>query len=133
MHSEGESSTEKENKGKYNKRQVGTAYEKMAISYLERQGVTILEHSFRCRTGEIDIVGKQKEYLIFFEVKYRSGNRSGSAEEAVNLRKQKVICRTALFYLCRHKIPFNQPIRFDVIAINENTIKWYPNAFPFQQ
>lgn len=105
----------------------------MAISYLEARGITILEHSFRCRTGEIDIIGKQKELLIFFEVKYRSKNRLGYAEEAVNSRKQKVICKTALFYLCRYGIPLNQPMRFDVIAINGNSIKWYPNAFPFCQ
>ena len=55
----------------YNKRNIGTEYEKLAEEYLVKNGVRILEKNFRSRFGEIDLIGYDREYLVFFEVKYR--------------------------------------------------------------
>ena len=80
-----------------NKRQTGTEYENFAVKYLEERGVRILERNFRNRFGEIDIIGYDGEYLVFFEVKYRRDLRKGSPIEAVSPKKCHTICRVADF------------------------------------
>ena len=62
---------------KQNKRRTGTEYERRAGAYLEERGYEILEYNFRCRMGEIDIIARDGEYLVFCEVKYRLDARSG--------------------------------------------------------
>jgi len=55
-----------------NKRDTGNSYEDLACDYLTDQGCRIIKRNFSCRGGEIDIIYKDKEYLVFAEVKYRS-------------------------------------------------------------
>ena len=74
----------------YNKRQIGTEKEKLAGAYLEQNGYEIIEYNFRCKQGEIDIVAKDGEYLVFCEVKYRSNIKKGTPFEAVDYKKQRV-------------------------------------------
>jgi len=112
-----------------NKRRTGMAAESRAYVYLSEKGVRIVERNFRNRHGEIDIIGYHGGYLVFFEVKYRSSNRSGSPEAAVNFYKQRQICQVASFYRCLHKVSLNMPIRYDVVAIEGTEIRWYQNAF----
>ena len=82
-----------------NTRQTGNVYEQMAADYLEKQGMRILERNFRRgRNGEIDIIGRDGKYLVFVEVKYRSGDEKGNAAEAVTTAKQRTICRVADYY-----------------------------------
>jgi len=114
-----------------NKRTIGSQYEDMAKRYLITQGVLLLESNFRVRTGEIDIIGKQGNTLVFFEVKYRKNNRAGSPLEAVSYRKQKQICKTAMYYINKYKVSSHMNIRFDVIGISEKEISWIQNAFPY--
>ena len=112
-----------------NKREVGTQYEIRACEYMQKQGFRVLMRNFRCRQGEIDIIGEHEGYLVFVEVKYRSAATSGDAAEAVTPSKQK-ICRTADYYRYTHGISENSPIRYDVVAIQgEKEIRWYQNAF----
>lgn len=113
-----------------NKRKVGTCYEKYAGAYLAHLGYEILEYNFRCRSGEIDIIAKDGNTLVFCEVKFRSSNLCGEPEEAVNLKKQRVISRCARFYLAL-KRQWNVNCRFDVIAICGNKIRLHQNAFDF--
>ena len=112
-----------------NKRRTGTAAELRAAAYLSEKGVCIVEKNFRNRHGEIDLIGLHEGYLVFFEVKYRSSNRNGVPEAAVNYHKQKQICPVAAYYRCVHKVPINTAIRYDVIAIEGQEIRWYQNAF----
>lgn len=112
-----------------NKREIGVAFEQKAIEYLEKNQVRILERNFRCRQGEIDIIGKHKEYVVFFEVKYRKDNQKGSPQEAVNLSKQKKICKVADYYRMIHKMGEFTAIRYDVIAICGEEVTWIQNAF----
>lgn len=112
-----------------NKRSTGTVAETRAATYLSEKGVRIVERNFRNRHGEIDMIGYHEGYLVFFEVKYRSSNRSGTPESAVGFYKQKQICQVAAFYRCVHKIPLNTPIRYDVVAMEKMEIRWYKNAF----
>lgn len=116
-----------------NKREIGTRYEEEACAYLEKNGVLIKERNFRCRQGEIDIVGTQEGYLVFFEVKYRATDKGGLPEEAVNYAKQKKICRTGDYYRMLHGYSDDRPVRYDVIGISGRDsmeIRWYKNAFP---
>lgn len=113
-----------------NKRKTGSDWEQRAAEFLRRRGVRILEMNFRCRQGEIDLVGRQDDCLIFAEVKYRSSTQMGYASEAVNYHKMRQICRVGDFYRIHKKIPADTPIRYDVIAIQGEEIQWIRNAFP---
>lgn len=116
-----------------NTRKTGSDFENLACTYLRQQGVAILQKNFRVRQGEIDIIGMQKGILIFFEVKYRKNKKNGLSQEAVGIKKQRQVCKVALFYLAFHNIPVSHPCRFDVIAMNGNEIEWIQNAFSFSQ
>lgn len=112
-----------------NKRKTGSAAELRAEAYLSEKGVRIVERNFRNRHGEIDLIGYHEGFLVFFEVKYRRNNQKGVPESAVGFYKQKQICEVASFYRYVHKVPLNRAIRYDVIAIEGNDIRWYKNAF----
>jgi len=115
---------------KENKRKIGGEYEKAAGRYLEQQGFQILEYNFRCKTGEIDIIAMKDTQLIFCEVKYRQDHEKGTPLEAVDLRKQRVISKCAMYYLTVHGL-LHLNCRFDVIGITANKIEWIPNAFDY--
>lgn len=112
-----------------NKREKGAQKEDQVCAYLLSMGVEIKERNFRCRQGEIDIIGYDEEYLVFFEVKYRSSRSMGSAADAVGYAKQRRICRVADYYRMIHRCGENIPIRFDVVAIDGENLKWIKNAF----
>lgn len=109
---------------------IGNDYEKRAGKYLEEQGYRILEYNFHCRTGEIDIIARQRDLLIFCEVKYRKNNAKGTPLEAVNHRKQQTISKVAMYYLTVHGLS-NMNCRFDVIGFQDDEIIWIPNAFEY--
>jgi len=113
-----------------NKRKTGSAWEEAAVCWLQKAGVRILARNFRCSQGEIDIIGYHQDCLVFFEVKYRRDDRFGMPEEAVGSAKQKRICRCAKYYLYRHGYHM-QAVRFDVVAVCAETIRWHQNAFSF--
>ncbi len=120
-----------------NNRRVGEEFEKQAVQYLLKQGMKNMIQNFRCKQGEIDIIGMHEGYIVFVEVKYRGSNSKGLPEEAVNLKKQKVICSVATYYLYVNKCPMDIPVRFDVIAIgideeNNKSIRWYKDAFSYK-
>lgn len=98
------------------RRLLGKAGEDAATIYLRKKGYQILERNYRTRFGEIDIICKKGETIIFVEVRSKRGNRFGSGAESVNWNKQQKIRMVAQFYL-NHKRLFNSPIQFDVIDI----------------
>ena len=112
-----------------NKRKIGFQKEQLAIEYLNSQGVTILEKNFYFRGGEIDLIGIDKEYLCFIEVKYRTSNQYGLPEDAITLEKQKKMILGAKKYLYQQRRFFNTPCRFDIISIYNENITWLRNAF----
>ncbi len=114
-----------------NKREVGSFFEEKAIRFLEEQGFIILEKNFRCKIGEIDIVAKEGQYLVFIEVKYRKSIRLGHPMEAVDTRKQQKILRTSDYYRMKNRIGDNIPIRYDVIWELGNEIRLIRNAFDY--
>ena len=113
---------------KQNNRRTGTDYDKAVGYYLEQQGYVVLEYNYRCRIGEIDLIAKDGEYLVFCEVKYRRDSGKGSPLEAVGPKKQRVIYRCASHYLMVHGLT-EIPCRFDVIGIERGRITHIRNAF----
>jgi putative endonuclease len=113
-----------------NKRKTGEEYERRAGAYLAENGYEILEYNFRCRTSEIDIIARDGEYIVFCEVKYRSGTGSGRPEEAVDFRKQKAISKCALYYIASHGLS-DLACRFDVVCFEGDTVTLYKDAFDY--
>ena len=113
-----------------NKRQLGADKEQLAAEYLTARGMDILERNFRNRQGEIDIIGRHGQYLVFVEVKFRSGTDMGMAVEAVGIHKQRQICKVADYYRMLKHLGDNTAVRYDVLAIQGEEIQWIQNAFP---
>ncbi|MDO4961950.1 MAG: YraN family protein [Eubacteriales bacterium] len=82
-----------------NKRTIGSKYEDIAARFLEYCGYDIICKNFRCRDGEIDIIARDGDILVFAEVKYRSTAAYGFPAEAVNAKKQQKIRAVARQYL----------------------------------
>lgn len=115
-----------------NKRQTGASYEEKAARWLESLGLQVLEKNYRCRQGEIDLIAKDGEYLVFVEVKYRRTSQKGYPAEAVNRQKQRRIAGAAAYYCYAHRIPENQPCRFDVVSILGEEMEYIKNAFEYR-
>lgn len=113
-----------------NKRQIGSRYEEKAKAYLESLGFLILEQNFRCRWGEIDLIGREDGYLVFIEVKHRKDTRCGYPEEAVHRRKQQTISRVSDVYRMQHRLG-EVPMRFDVVADLDGRMTLFRDAFPY--
>jgi putative endonuclease len=113
---------------------TGKEGEKIAAAYLKKNGYRIIEINFSCPIGEIDIVAKEKDDLVFVEVKTRKSIELGYPEQAVGIRKQKKMSQLALWYLEKRKIA-DISARFDVVAITlipeNNEVKLIKNAFDF--
>ncbi|MCR4674446.1 MAG: YraN family protein [Lachnospiraceae bacterium] len=112
-------------------RKKGSCYEKLAAEEMEKEGYTILEMNYHCKVGEVDIIAKDKEYLVFAEVKYRKNAKTGMPQEAVNFKKQKKISSTAAYYLMSHHFSDDVSVRFDVISILGDEVTIIKNAFPY--
>jgi len=99
-----------------NRQEVGKIGEKLAQKFLKRKGYHICETNFRCRTGEIDIIAKQKDYLVFVEVRTKSNLDFGTPEESITQHKKGKIINSALTYISTHQ---NLPPlwRIDVVAV----------------
>ena len=97
--------------------QFGKKSERLAAEYLKRKGYRILETNYRSRQGEIDIIAREKDTLVFVEVKARSSRHFGSPKGAVTPAKQRKISMAALDYLKRTgKVDVRA--RFDVVSID---------------
>lgn len=113
-----------------NNKEKGNLGELIALRYLIKNGAKILEKNYRIKTGEIDIIAKIEDKLVFIEVKSRSSTRYGYPAEAVNYKKINKISNVARYFMLINN--FNDvPIRFDVIEIyfNEKKINHIINAF----
>lgn len=121
-----------DNNPPYNKRNIGTGYENMAVEYLLSQGHTIIKRNYRTRFGEIDIISKDNSTIVFTECKYRSNNRYGYAIEAVDVRKQHKISRVLCFFVPGMDTPLFRVV-LTVIGIDRNNrITHIKNAFDYR-
>lgn len=116
-------------------RSIGDEFEDKATDLLRDDGLQILCRNYARKTGEIDIIARDGDYLVFFEVRVRSHRAFSSAAGSVDLRKQRRLIRTAQLYLKSHPQWANSPCRFDVIAFEppqseqQSLPNWIRSAF----
>ena len=104
-----------------NRQELGAAGEKIARDFLKKKGYKIIETNYRCREGEIDIVARKKDCLIFVEVRTKSGTSFGSPEESVTFAKREKLISSALTYMSEHtNLPEAWRIDFVAVELNPN-------------
>ncbi len=116
-----------------NRQNLGKTGETIASNFLEKNGYTIVTKNYRRKFGEIDIIARDRDYLVFIEVKTRTGTSHGHPLEAITLRKQRQISKVAQCYLAENNL-FNRAARFDVVSVilsknDQIHIEIIPNAF----
>ncbi|MFH5229670.1 YraN family protein [Antrihabitans spumae] len=95
---------------------LGAQGEDLAAEFLTAAGMTIVDRNWRTRYGEIDLIVRSDDVLVFVEVKTRTGRRMGVPAEAVTLTKQRRIRRLAAVWLAEQSGPWT-PVRFDVVSV----------------
>lgn len=106
---------------------IGSAREEQARLYLEGRGLRLLIRNYRCLRGEIDLVMRDGDCLVFVEVRYRKSAAYGSPAETVTHGKQRRLTAAAEHYLQRH--PSRLDCRFDILGITAGKVQWLKNAF----
>ena len=101
---------------KKNNKVIGNYGENLACNFLQKHDYQILERNFLSYRGEIDIVARDKDTLVFVEVKTRTQTYCGQPAEAVNFSKKKQLYKVAEYYLYLHH-QLECKVRFDVIEI----------------
>jgi putative endonuclease len=115
-------------------RTVGFDAERVAEDFLIREGLSPITQNFRCRLGEIDLVARDRDCLVFVEVRSRGAGSFTRARLTVDVHKQRKLIRTAALYVTKRPQYANSVMRFDVVAIDtdehgETTIDWIKDAF----
>lgn len=98
------------------RRRLGDLGERLALAHLRARGYTILAQNWRIAIGEIDLVAREGDQVVFVEVRTRRG-AAPSPEESVSPRKQQRLIALAYSYLAEHQLPDDTPWRIDVIAV----------------
>lgn len=101
-----------------NRKQIGNSGEGRAASYLIRNEYSILDQNYRTNQGEIDIIAKKGETIVFVEVKTLPKGNVELLSHVLDSRKQKRIIKTAKRFLAIHRQYSNSYIRFDVIVLD---------------
>jgi len=119
-----------------NTKEIGSVTEDIALQYLKKNGLTLITKNFNVRIGEIDLIMKHNDSIVFIEVRYRKNTNFGFPEETVTFKKQKKIKATALLFIAKNAKFKNIQPRFDVVAMTPDngsasnmSINWIQNAF----
>lgn len=107
-------------------KEIGNIYERRAEEYLISKGVEILDRNYHSRYGEIDLIAKERDTIIFIEVKYRKKEFFGTPIEMIDSKKMKRIYLTALEYIEKNSL-VDENMRFDAITILDRDINWIKN------
>jgi len=103
----------------------GAAAEALAANYLAARGLTIVQRNYRCRGGEIDLIARDREVLVFVEVRLRRNRAFGTAAESITAAKRRRLRLAARHYLAR--LGREPPCRFDAVlldALETENIEW---------
>ncbi len=119
-------------KGKHRRR--GFQAERMACQWLQQQGLVFIDHNWQCRLGEIDLIMRHNDSIVFVEVKYRRSRQYGGALAAVTYRKQRKLMAAAGIWLSRQRRRHDVACRFDVLGMEPAAnggvqYQWIQNAF----
>lgn len=107
----------------------GQQAEQQALDFLQGRGLRLQARNFSCKTGEIDLIMRDRETLVFVEVRFRQSNDFGRALETVTAKKQRKLLATANRFLQMNRI--DSPCRFDIVALNgsgSSPVEWIKNA-----
>ncbi len=112
-------------------RTIGALSEQQACEYLISQGLQLVMSNYSCKMGEIDLIMRDKDCLVFVEVRQRASGAFGGALSSVTHRKQQKLIKTAQLYLMVNNWHNQYPIRFDVLSMEGVPIEinWIKNAF----
>jgi len=114
------------------RKEIGEEGERLAAAFLRKLGYKLLRRNWSAAGGEIDIIARDGEEVVFAEVKARSSAQWGDPEEAVNLPKQRSICLAARQFADRYRLR-DRTLRFDVVAVLlggvQPEIRHFKNAF----
>ena len=107
----------------------GEPAENLAVAFLEREGLRIVERTYRCRMGEIDLIAQSGDTTVFVEVRARSSEAFGGAAESITAAKRVRLIRAAHHYLSRHR--GDRACRCHVVLVRgaEQRVEWLPGAF----
>ncbi len=117
-----------------NKQQTGKLAENLSCQFLKTKGYNIIERNFRSRYGEIDVVARKNNILIFIEIRSKSGSAFGSPEESFTAGKKQRFISTIMSYLNSHdNLPPDWRVDFVAVDIDQdsgkaNRIEIYENA-----
>jgi putative endonuclease len=111
------------------RRAIGDHFEGAALSFLQAQGLRLVRANFLCRHGEIDLVMRDGETLVFVEVRYRSNVAYGGALGSVTMAKRRKLISAAHLWLAWHPHDARRPCRFDVLAFEGESVEWVRAAF----
>lgn len=115
------------------KQRAGDKAEEAAARHLIASGCRIVARNARYRDGEVDLIAREREIVVFVEVRMRTGSRFGGAAVSVNSAKQQRIARAAQHWLFTAYGERWPACRFDVVTVDGNgTIEWIRDAFPFK-
>ncbi|MCK5828636.1 YraN family protein [Candidatus Bipolaricaulota bacterium] len=103
------------------------AAEDKACQFLKNEGYRIVARNWRTKTGEIDIIARDNDILVFVEVKARTGDGFGGPESAVDLPKQRRLISAALSFM--EKTQCELPARFDVVTMRPGDVRLFQDAF----
>lgn len=116
-----------------NNQQIGKQAEQRACDYLQAKGFQLLQQNYQCYHGEIDLIMRDQEDVVFVEVRFRSRTDYGSALESITKNKQKKLIKAATHFLQMKKWLYRVTSRFDIVAIHlvagETQLEWIKNAF----
>jgi putative endonuclease len=114
---------------------LGKLGEELAFKKVKRLGYKCIARNYRCALGEIDLIAKDGDCLVFIEIKTRRGRSLGSVKEAIDKRKKRQLSKVALAYLKSNNY-CDVKSRFDVVAISLNQgkeqIEVIQNAFDLE-
>jgi len=113
------------------KQRQGRLGEDDALAHLVLHGLTLVERNFRCKGGEIDLIMRERDCLVFIEVRQRSSRGHGGAAASITPAKQRRLVIAAQVYLLRLKVL--PPCRFDVVAIDGGALSWLKNVIEARQ
>jgi putative endonuclease len=113
-------------------RELGAQAEAAARAHLQRHGLALVQSNYRCRWGEIDLIMRHADAIVFVEVRYRSHSHFGGGLASIDKRKQRKLVRTAQHFL-QHSASADTSARIDVVscapgARGKLEVNWLPNA-----
>lgn len=109
-----------------NRKEKGYFYERKTVEFLIEEGYDILESNYIGSRGEIDIIAKKNDTLVFVEVKYRSNLNFGHGSESVDRGKSKRIYQTAMEFI-KEKRFYGYEMRFDLVCYLGENREWTKN------